>query len=406
MNYKHSKLFIQGVISLKEHNYDKAYTIFNILYKNYPFDEIISLYYGLILFYLDNHRLALRVWEKLENHPKYDFILLKAFILIKQNKFPDAVNLLLQKLKIDKNNKIALKLLKSLKKSKNLKLYAKYLNFEKVFGKLPYSKIVSKNSILKKLNIKKHLPLFKKRYIIYFSIFIILALISLYFINTYFLKYNIFNLSKNKIDKINTNYLPIDKNQKVNIENSNNLDNKANNSDNNKNTTIEKNINDTYKNVIIYNSEKEIEKDFLQLKKAIIKKQYNISLMLINKIQNSNAKLLTKQKAELFREFLVEPSFDDNFYNPEFNEVIQTPFLYKGLFIKWKGIVNKIDKKNKSFEALVYEKSDIFIEGLAIGTVDGDLYLFKKQKIQFMGKIINIKNGKVYLKIKYIKNLF
>lgn len=398
MNYKQSKLFKQGVISLKEHNYDKANTIFNILYKNYPFDEIISLYYGYSLFKLNNYRLALRVWEKLENHPRFDYTLLHAFILIKQNKIPDSVNLLLQKLKKEKNNKIANKLLKELKKSKNLRLYSKYLDFEKVFGKLPYSNILSENRFIKKINNLKNLIMIKKKILFILFISILLIFTAIYFINIYFFKYNIFNFSKNKVERINTNYLPIDKNKNTTNtgKNSNLQMEKDKNSNNNQ-----------LKNVIYYNSEKEIEKDFQLLKKYIVKKKFNASLMIINKIKNSNAKLLTKQKAELFKEFLVEPSFDDEFYNPSFNEIIQTPFLYKGIFVKWKGIVNKIDKKNKSFEALVYEKSDIFIEGIIIGQIEeGDLYLFKKQKIQFMGQIKYIKDNKIYLKIIYIKNIF
>ena len=116
------------------------------------------------------------------------------------------------------------------------------------------------------------------------------------------------------------------------------------------------------KTPIFYYSNEEVLRDFNKAKHLIKKDEYNRALILLNKILNSNANFRVKERVEFLRKFIL--NVEDRKYSIiSFREVSQKPYLYRGLFIKWKGRVANLKRKDHRLllNLLVdYKKNDIF----------------------------------------------
>jgi tetratricopeptide (TPR) repeat protein len=361
-----NRIFQQAIEAVRKGYGEEAVRLFNVLYNNYPFEESIIIYLGYSYYLLGDIKKALKFWEKLEkiSSDKVYINLLLAFANAKLENIEDAIFYWLNVLKIDPSNKKAKYMLDFLKRTNSTKYFCKIISFKNAVGSLPY---YNKYNFLLKLN-KKNIKIF---------IFIILgiicfSLISLSIYNFYFSVYKIFG-EKNDIENINTNYLPIDKNIK------------------NKDFTI------------FYNSEREIEKDFDSIKYYISTKNYNGVIFLVNKINLSNAKYLTKEKARRYLSFINEPTYYDNISIPTYDEIYKSPQLYLNCYVKWKGIINDLDKKNNVFKLLVYEKSDIYIKGIIRCFVDNSSFLFNNIKVDIFAKFISFDENFLNFEIKFIK---
>jgi len=184
MDFKNNKLFLKGIKYLKLNDIDNAYKIFNPLYKNFSFDETIILYYGYVLALMQNYRLALKVWKKLNDFSvgRIKYLLLYSFINVKQGEITEAIKAWLEILKLDPKNKKAKKLLKEAKTSRNIKLFSKYLKFEDVYGKLPYYNIpLKKLENIDKIKIKKKKYSNEKNLIKNYGFIIVFIIIFLIF---------------------------------------------------------------------------------------------------------------------------------------------------------------------------------------------------------------------------------
>lgn len=361
-----NRIFQQGIDAIKKGYGEEALKLFSVLYNTYPFEEAVVFYLGYSYFLLDDIKRAIKIWENLDKlaTDKVYINLLFAFAYAKQGNIDKALNYWLTVLKIDPKNSKAKNMLELLKRSKSNVYFSKIINYKSAVGKLPYidkikNKIFVNNKTLKKVSI-------------FLAIFLGIGLTFISIYSYYFSIYNIFSKS-NDIESINTNYLP-----------------------------IQKDINQpsTY---IIYNNEKEIEKDFNFIKYYIKIKNYNGVLFYINKINNSNAKYLTKEKARRYLSFINEPTYYDNFTNPTYDELTKTPYLYINCFIKWKGIINDLDKKNNKFKLLVYEKSDIYIKGIINCFIDDSSFLFNNIKAEIFAKFIFYDENNLNFDIKFIK---
>ena len=111
-----------------------------------------------------------------------------------------------------------------------------------------------------------------------------------------------------------------------------------------------------------YFTDNELLKDFNEAKQLIKNKRYNEALVMINKIGNSNANFRVMERADFLRKF-IQGIEDREYGNVAIGTVVQRPYLYRGVFVKWKGrLANLKRKDNKMFFNLLvdYEKDDIF----------------------------------------------
>lgn len=111
-----------------------------------------------------------------------------------------------------------------------------------------------------------------------------------------------------------------------------------------------------------YYSDDELLKDFDRARRLIKNQSYNEAIILINKISNSNANYRVMERVEFLRKFIQDIE-DRKCSDITINEVAKKPYLYRGLFIKWKGrIANLKRKEDKMFFNLLvdYKNDDIF----------------------------------------------
>ncbi|MDY6935409.1 MAG: hypothetical protein SVZ03_14435 [Spirochaetota bacterium] len=116
------------------------------------------------------------------------------------------------------------------------------------------------------------------------------------------------------------------------------------------------------KTPVFYYSNDEVIRDFNKAKRLIKGNDYNRALILLNKIQNSNSNFSVKERVEFLRKFILNVEDRESSDIP-FIKISDKPYLYKGIFVRWKGRVANIKKKGSKllFNLLIdYEKGDIF----------------------------------------------
>ncbi len=111
-----------------------------------------------------------------------------------------------------------------------------------------------------------------------------------------------------------------------------------------------------------YFTDSELLKDFGEAKQLIKNERYNEALILINKISNSNANFRVLERADFLRKF-IQGVEDREYSDVAINTVVERPYLYRGVLVKWKGRIANLKRKDAKmfFNLLVdYEKDDIF----------------------------------------------
>ncbi|MFH0976753.1 MAG: hypothetical protein V1874_13295 [Spirochaetota bacterium] len=113
---------------------------------------------------------------------------------------------------------------------------------------------------------------------------------------------------------------------------------------------------------VFYYSNDEIINDFNKAKHLIKNEKNNDAIVIINKIDNSNANYRVKEKNEFLRKFISGIEYKTYSDIPP-DQVFRKPYLYRDSSIKWKGKIANIKRKNTSctFNLLIdYKKDDIF----------------------------------------------
>ncbi len=136
---------------------------------------------------------------------------------------------------------------------------------------------------------------------------------------------------------------------------------------------------------IFYYSNKEVLKDFNDAKYAIKLKRYNDALIYINKISNSNANFRVVERVDFLRRFVLDQE-DRDYSNISIQKVVRKPYLYRGTFIKWKGRIANLKRKDEKmfFNLLVDYKSDDIFAGII------DVYSEKDFKGLSNGDIVGL----------------
>lgn len=93
--------------------------------------------------------------------------------------------------------------------------------------------------------------------------------------------------------------------------------------------------------------------DFNRAKWLIKEGKENDAMMLLNKIDASNANFRVKERVAFLKDF-INRNKERTVAIYSYREVIQKPYLYKGINVKWQGKVANYKKKNGiSFQLLV-----------------------------------------------------
>ena len=152
---------------------------------------------------------------------------------------------------------------------------------------------------------------------------------------------------------------------------------------------------------IYYFTDKELKSNFNKIKRLIYRNKTNEAIILLNKIINSNALPLVKEKFKILYKFIepLDPLSMD--YNPEFYEITKNPIAYTGVYVLWHGrIANLIKVKNGvEFDFLVNYINEDTIAGIAHVKVPGKFYIENKQKVEVFGvyRGYDKQNGKLFI---------
>lgn len=161
--------------------------------------------------------------------------------------------------------------------------------------------------------------------------------------------------------------------------------------------------------VLYYFTDKELKNSFIKIKRLIYRNKMNEAIILLNKIMNSNALPLTKEKFEILYKYIepLDPLSID--YNPEYYEITKDPVAFKGVYVLWNGrIANLVKVKNGiEFDLLVNYINEDTISGIAHVKLVGKYYLENRQKVEVFGiyRDYDKKNGKLLIDGLLIKTL-
>jgi hypothetical protein len=111
-----------------------------------------------------------------------------------------------------------------------------------------------------------------------------------------------------------------------------------------------------------YVSVSEMAVDFERAKQLIKQEQYNPAVLLLNRIRNSNASFMVKEKASFLIDF-IRNTDNREYDRPRYADVAGRRYLYHGYAVAWKGKVANMKRVNDavSFTLLVdYRDTDVF----------------------------------------------
>ncbi|MGB4269577.1 MAG: hypothetical protein WBK20_10380 [Spirochaetota bacterium] len=147
-----------------------------------------------------------------------------------------------------------------------------------------------------------------------------------------------------------------------------------------------------------YASNEACIQDFNQAKWLIKEGKENDAMILLNKIDASNANFRVKERVAFLKDF-INRNRERTVAKFSYRDVIQKPYLYKGVNVKWQGKVANYKKKNgisfqllinyseNSFDGVVEVFSPFKVEALdngAIVTVEGIITNIVGRKIVIM----------------------
>ncbi len=132
-----------------------------------------------------------------------------------------------------------------------------------------------------------------------------------------------------------------------------------------------------------YASNEACIQDFNQAKWLIKEGKENDAMILLNKIDASNANFRVKERVAFLKDF-INRSRDRTVAKFSYRDVIQKPYLYKGINVKWQGkVVNYKTKNGISFQLLINYSKNSF---------DGVVEVFAPFKVEALdnGAIVTV----------------
>ncbi|MCX8124610.1 MAG: hypothetical protein N3F66_10680 [Spirochaetes bacterium] len=131
-----------------------------------------------------------------------------------------------------------------------------------------------------------------------------------------------------------------------------------------------------------YASNEECIRDFNRAKWLIKEGKENDAMILLNKIDASNANFRVKERVAFLKDF-INRNKDRTVATFSYNDVMNKPYLYKGINVKWQGKVANYKKNNGiSFQLLINYSDNRF---------DGIVEVFAPKALQIQnGSIVSV----------------
>lgn len=126
----------------------------------------------------------------------------------------------------------------------------------------------------------------------------------------------------------------------------------------------------------------------------------NLAQVEYNKIKNSNAPVVLKEKALKWESLLENPTFDNIKDVFTFKEVSSEPYLYENCFVNWTGAISdiNIDKQYISFNLMVGYQNKQVLDGQIKVFLDFEVALDQSLTTEVLGQVKIDEKGRFYLK--------
>lgn len=137
----------------------------------------------------------------------------------------------------------------------------------------------------------------------------------------------------------------------------------------------------------------EIKKEFAMIRQNIEMKRRNKAIININRLLNSNADELVKERVIFWKEFVPDPNPENLGFVPHYRDVAKAPFLYEDVYIRWNGTIANLDHKGRdetAFDLLINFVDEAVVEGIAEAHFKGFIHIINGETISLYGKIAGI----------------
>jgi hypothetical protein len=126
----------------------------------------------------------------------------------------------------------------------------------------------------------------------------------------------------------------------------------------------------------------------------------------LNRIALSNADAETRERALLLREYLTEPDFTTLRDNFTYQEVIDEPDLYDGVYVRWRGRVTNLEIGTDAirFDFLAGYESRRVLDGIVPTRVEFAVLLENDQAVELIGQVEQHAQG-IALRVTSIRTL-
>ncbi len=156
-------------------------------------------------------------------------------------------------------------------------------------------------------------------------------------------------------------------------------------------------------------SPKQIDDMFTLAKSNMIKGDINSAVVIINTAFNSDINVYLKEQFERLSSFIVTPNYNALKNNISYTDLIETPSLYIGGFVKWVVNLDSFEKvRNEDgydeilARVIVFSGNGDTSEGLATVIFKADAQLTKNERLEIYARIESFNSAR---KIPTLRNI-
>jgi len=146
-------------------------------------------------------------------------------------------------------------------------------------------------------------------------------------------------------------------------------------------------------------TEREVKQVFSRAKSDLFAYRDNLAAVEVNRILLSNATVAVKERAQLLKDFVEEPSFTTLRDSFPYKTVAAEPALYDGCSVSWKGKIANllIGKESIDFDLLVGYEQEKELAGTVHVTLGFNAQLENGDPLELLARIL-IREGRIALK--------
>lgn len=361
--------------ALKKNSYSVTIQLLekNINVSNNPYDFFLLILAYLFADRLMNAETTLR--KALNQYPGYTPLLeIKAFLLLKSAKNKDeASSGYIEIIKISPRNRKIIKILSKIQNAVDIEQYQKQARI-KDFIEIKPPKAVKTMSRSGRTAGRKAAA------VIIFSVIVMVLIAGIVFFPS-----SLAQLIKEKAEMLfsgRPQLLTLEEYQNISID------------------AMHYDIIDTMQNIRtpeFYSTNEACIRDFNKAKTLMKQGQDNEAMMLLNKIDASNAQMRVKERVAFLKDVIIRNQ-DRTIAHYAYSDVVKKPYLYKHINVSWEGKIANLKQRDDSFvfQMLVNYSNDRF-DGIAEVFARTQLGLANGIFVKVEGTITNIIGQKIII---------